>query len=99
MEEALNSLEGIQRAKANPFLYTRIRQRLQPAQRPTDWLVNLAARPAFAAAIVIGSLATNLLVASLHREQRVAKEIRANEQLFAAEYDASNILSNETGAR
>jgi len=44
-EEALESLNGIQRASANPFLYTRIRATLAEHQNKWSRIANFIGRP------------------------------------------------------
>ena len=62
VEETLNSLDGMRRAEANPFLYTRIKARLQQPRSGLERLILLAGKPAFAFLVLVIVLATNLMV-------------------------------------
>src|SRR4051812_15983466 len=62
IEETLDSLHGIQRAEANPFLYTRIQARLNLSKSAIERVVVFAGRPAFAFLVLVVVLATNLMV-------------------------------------
>ena len=62
IEEALDSLNGIRRAEANPFLYTRIQARLSQSRSAIEKVVMFAGRPAFAFLVLLIVLATNLTV-------------------------------------
>ena len=63
VQKILGSLDGMQRAEAPPFLYTRIRARLQE-QPLTSWdrLVQWMARPVVAVAIATGCILLNAAV-------------------------------------
>jgi hypothetical protein len=95
VQEALDSLDGLPRATANPYLFTRIQARLQEQNSPWEKLAGFIARPAFAVAIVLMFLSANLYVASRQKEDRLAREKQTNEQMFAAEFSTSSNLSNE----
>jgi hypothetical protein len=63
VQKILDSLDGMQRAEAPPFLYTRIVARLQ--QQPLnswDRLVQWMARPVVAVAIAAGCMLLNAAV-------------------------------------
>ncbi len=62
VEETLNSLDGIRRAEANPFLYTRIRARLDKPRHAFERVVVLAGKPAFAFLVLVIVLVTNVVV-------------------------------------
>lgn len=95
VDQALESADGLPRAAANPFLFTRIQQRIREKNSPWEKVTSFIARPAFAAAIVISFLAANIYVANKEKQERLAKEKQTNEQMFAAEYSTSSNLSNE----
>lgn len=95
VNEALESIDGLPRATANPFLFTRIQERLRQKNSPWEKVASFIARPAFAVAIVVIFLSTNLYVANKQKEERLAKEKQTNEQMFAAEFSSSSTLSNE----
>ena len=62
VEDTLNSLDGITRAEANPFIYTRIQARLQRSRGGVERLVSLAGKPAFAFMLLLVVLSTNVFV-------------------------------------
>jgi hypothetical protein len=95
VEEAMNSFDGASRATANPFLFTRIQERLRQQNSPWEKVANFIAKPAFAIAVVILFLSANFYVASQEKAEKLAKEKQNNEQLFAAEYGSNSNLSNE----
>jgi len=62
IDETLESLNGISRAEANPFLYTRVQARLSQSRSVLERVVLFAGRPAFAFLVLVIVLATNLMV-------------------------------------
>jgi hypothetical protein len=62
IEETMESLNGIRRAEANPFLYTRVQARLNQSRSVLEQVVMFAGRPAFAFLVMLIVLATNLTV-------------------------------------
>ena len=62
IEETLESLNGIRRAEANPFLHTRIQARLAQSRSALERVVLFAGRPAFAFFVLVIVLVTNLMV-------------------------------------
>ena len=62
VEDTLNSLDGIKRAEANPFIYTRIQARLQRSRGGIERLVSLAGKPVFAFMLLLVVLGTNVVV-------------------------------------
>lgn len=95
VNEALESIDGIGRATANPFLFTRIEERLRQRNSPWEKLARFVARPAFALFVVLLFLSANFYVANQEQKERLAREKQTNEQLFASEYSTSSNLSNE----
>lgn len=63
IQRTLDSLDGMQRASAGPFFYTRVSAALQK-QRVTAWdrISNLISRPVVAIATVCVVLAVNMAV-------------------------------------
>lgn len=96
VEEAMNSLDGIQRATANPFMFTRIAERMRQRNSPWEKAASFIARPVFAMAMVILFLAANFYVATKEKEERMALQKQTNEQVFAAEFYISSNLTNES---
>jgi hypothetical protein len=80
IDKTLSSLDGMQRAQANPFLYQRIRQRLDTARSGTRIAPALAWRLAAACLLLLG-----LNVISLVRYHRVETASNENpvQQLYS----------------
>lgn len=62
VDEILNSLDGMKRAEARPFMYTRVMARLQEDDVKSVWgrTVAFIARPAVAFACLAAVIVTNL---------------------------------------
>jgi hypothetical protein len=87
-EDALESLNGIQRATANPFLYTRIAARLESGMSVWEKVARLLSRPAFAVASIVIFLSINIAVI-MWGEQKSKNELAQklnSEQLLASEF-------------
>ena len=52
IEKTLGSLEGVKRAEANPFLFTRISARMNKKPGLWEWVSAFVSKPAIAIAIV-----------------------------------------------
>lgn len=61
IEDILNSFDGIKRAEANPFLYTRVMARLQEENSFWTRTINFFTKPAVAFACLVIILATNFI--------------------------------------
>ena len=59
IEKTLQSLDGIQRAEANPFLYTRIKARMQDNSSGWERAFSFVSRPMIALAILALVMALN----------------------------------------
>lgn len=59
VEKALQSLDNVSRAHATPFLFTRIKARMEKEQNRWGKLVGFISRPAFAVAVVFFVLLVN----------------------------------------
>ena len=90
IEEVLNSLDGINRAEANPFLYTRIKARLN-SRRSSIWdkLSSLISRPVIALAGVFLILVLNLFAIYSH-----SITINNNEITDVTSSDEYSVVSN-----
>ena len=95
VDEAMNSFDGASRATSNPFLFTRIQERLRQRNNPWEKVANFIAKPAFAITVVIIFLSANFYVANQEKAEKLAKEKQTNEQMFASEFSTSSNLSNE----
>ena len=58
VENTLQSIEGINRAEANPFLFTRIKARMQ-RQNGWDRLTSFITKPLFVIAVLVFVMAVN----------------------------------------
>ena len=90
IEEIINSLDGIQRAEPQPFLFTRIMGRMRKEEKTFDQVIyKLITRPALVLAIgcfFIG-LNTYFIVDRLENGNPVVD----NSQPLAAEYNPQHI--------
>jgi hypothetical protein len=89
-DDIINSLENIQRAEPQPFLYTRVQARLMKEQnRPEIAIFRFVTRPAFAICFALVFLFINgYLVNSKMQEYQTIEDIG---QPIAAEYVQHNI--------
>jgi hypothetical protein len=91
IDKTLESLDGIQRAVANPYLFTRIKASLQK-QDKSFWelATGLIARPVFAIATILLIIVINLtLFFQSQGRQTSTTTGQEGEQLFASEYNLS----------
>lgn len=88
IEEVLNSLDGAERARANPFLYTRIAARLEKKNTTWEKAAYWLGKPVFAVATISIFLAINISV--IMWDQKQSSEAMAlqktSEQLLASEF-------------
>lgn len=97
VEKTLQSLNGIARASANPFLFTRIKAKLQQ-QENSVWekIFSFVSRPVVAIALVLVVMAINgwVVFGSSSAKENIASENgNANVSEIANEY---NLLANTT---
>ena len=59
VEETLDSLEGMTRAKSNPFLFTRVEARLKQGKSGWEQLTAYVSRPAVALAMLCMVILSN----------------------------------------
>jgi hypothetical protein len=86
IEDTLNSLEGMHRAEANPFIYTRIRARIQRSRGAVERLVTLAGKPAFAIMLLVVVLTTNAIVMLQSSSETTAVKQQQTQFAVADEY-------------
>ncbi len=90
-DQVLASLDGMERVKSNPFLYTRIIARMEKKAGAWEKVAGLLSKPAFAFATVFVFVAINATV--LFRNQAVSEETAARgvnkDQMLAAEFSNS----------
>ena len=85
VEEALNSLDDMQRAEPRPFFFTRLQQKLQTTKKTVwDKLEQIIATPVVAIAGVLLLIILNITLI-ISKEQSVPGN-EQEEQAFADEY-------------
>jgi hypothetical protein len=103
VDKTLNSLDGLKRALANPYLFTRIKARLEGEERSVwSMATQLISRPAVALVAFIVAVLINLTVLFEFRPEGPDTG-QEDEQVFASEYNLtsdtiydSTIEPNET---
>jgi hypothetical protein len=87
-EEALNSLDGIRRATSNPFLYTRIHERLSGNQNKWARAANFIGRPVIAFTVTALFVGVNAWAVMQHPiDKQIAKPVQQErEQAFDQDY-------------
>jgi hypothetical protein len=95
VEKTMNSLDGAERAKSNPFLYTRIQARLQNSDN-SHWAAaaRILSRPVFAIATVLLVILMNAAVFLQGNEPAQTNTKQEEEQVFAKEYSLSQGLED-----
>jgi hypothetical protein len=90
VDKTLNSLDGVKRAVANPYLFTRIKVRLEK-EEGSIWsrATQLISRPAVAVAALVLAISINLAVFFEYRPE-VPETGQEDEQVFASEYNLSS---------
>lgn len=79
IESILNSLEGIERSSPEPFFYTRLQARMQPASSLIEKIIYIVSRPAVAfVTIAIIVLINTFAIVATNAES-------ANDQVTSAE--------------
>src|SRR5688572_15510954 len=89
IDEVLNSLDGIQRAKAPAFFYTRLRGRMERELENTGGpLIRLLTRPALALSLaaIILILNTTAIMEMWRQEESPVSVESAQQQLLASDY-------------
>jgi hypothetical protein len=90
VEKTINSLDGIERAKSNPFMYTRIQARLQDTDN-SQWgaAARILNRPVFALATLVFVILINALFFLQSNEPAQVNTMQDEDQMFAREYTVS----------
>jgi hypothetical protein len=89
VEEIMNSLDGVKRAQASDYFYTRLKGRMEKGTAPQPWLL----RPVYAFAVLILVVIVNVGVI-LKNQNKSAAEPEAY-QSIAAEYHLNDIVTEE----
>lgn len=96
-EQALDSLNGIQRAAANPFLYTRIKARI--AERQNVWVraADFIARPLVAFSLTALFVGVNAwaIIEQQPVQKTASRHLQETEQSFDQDYATVNYSFGE----
>jgi membrane-bound ClpP family serine protease len=90
LEKTLNSLDGIQRAPANPYLFTRVKARLENEEK-SFWgrALTVLSRPSVAVSAIVLTILINTAIFFEFGSEKV--QIPPDEeQAFAREYNLSD---------
>src|SRR6185436_15045402 len=89
VEKTLESLNGIQRAAANPYLFTRIEARLEKEER-SFWsrALTFISRPSVAVPAIVLTILINTAIFFEFKSEKV--QIPQDEETFAREYNLSD---------
>ena len=90
VEKTLNSLDGIQRADANPYLFTRIKVRLEKEEK-SFWgrTLTFLSRPSVAVPAIVLTILINTVIFFEFKSEKVQIP-QDEEQAFASEYNLSD---------
>jgi len=91
VEETLNSLDGVKKATANPFLFTRIKARLEREEKGF-WIraFSFISKPAIAVSAIVIVIFINAVIFFEFRSETGQDAPDENEQVFANEYNLSS---------
>src|SRR4030095_6094165 len=87
VEKTLNSLDGLQRAAANPYLFTRVKARLENDEK-SFWgrALTLISRPSVAVPAIVLTILINTAIFFEFKSEKVQTP-QDEEQAFAREYN------------
>lgn len=94
MEETLSSLDGIQRATAPDFFYTRLNARMEKELTTPAWIP--FGKPVWLIATLLIFLVLNTMMikqTKLSKTNGTVSNTGSNLQSFAAEYELSNTVN------
>src|SRR6476620_2585634 len=90
VENTLNSLDGIQRATSNPYLFARIRARLEREEKsPWSRALTFISRPSVAVPAIVLTILINTAIFFEFKSEKVQTP-QDEEQVFASEYNLSD---------
>jgi len=89
VEKTLESLDGIERAGSSPYLFTRIKARLEKEEK-SFWSMALTfiSRPSVAVPAIVLTILINTAIFFEFRSERV--QTPQDEEVFASEYNLSD---------
>ena len=86
-EEAINSLDGIQKVASNPFLYTRIKEKLLDQQNKWARTANFIGRPVIVFSVTALFIGINAWAVMKHPIEEIAKPAQQErEQAFDQDF-------------
>ena len=90
VEKTLESLDGIQRTEANPYLFTRIEARLEKGEK-SFWsrALTFISRPSVAVPAIVLTILINTAIFFEFKSEKVQTR-QDEEQVFASEYNLSD---------
>jgi fumarate reductase subunit C len=91
VDETLNSIDGIRRATANPYLFTRIKARLEKEDGFWSNAISFLRRPVVAVSVIVLAALINGMMFFEFRSEHVTATLQDDEQVFASEY---NLVDN-----
>jgi hypothetical protein len=91
VEETLNSIDGVKQALANPYLFTRIKAKLD-REKKGFWIraFSFISRPAIVVTAIVIVIFINAAVFLEFRSETGQQAPDENEQVFANEYNLSS---------
>jgi hypothetical protein len=91
VEKTLNSLDGIQRATSNPYLFTRVKASLEKDEK-NFWSTAVAfiSKPTVAVTTILIAIFINAAVFYESRSEQPSQSASEGEQLFASDYNLSD---------
>ena len=90
VDKTLESLDSLQKATANPYLFTRIKARLEREERSFwSWAIAFISRPSVAIIAIVVATTINAIVFFESRSETVQTN-QDSEQLFASEYNLTD---------
>jgi len=90
VDETLNSIDGIQRATANPYLFTRIKAKLVREDGFWSNAISFLRRPVVAVGVILLAAFINGVVFFEFRSEHAATALQDDEQVFASEYNLTD---------
>ena len=88
IEETLNCLNGVKRAEANPFLFTRIKARMTRKSGAWDRTFSFASKPLVALAVLV-------LVMAMNGWSYFGNSAATSTETFVSETETTNLLDFE----
>jgi hypothetical protein len=98
VDKTLDSLDGIKKASANPYLFTRIKSALEKEEKNV-WskALSFISQPSVAFATIIIAIFINAILLFQSRPAQPSQSSREGEQVFANDYNlADNTIYDST---